>query len=213
MSLRDVTDRNLAEEALHKKQKQFRLIFELAPTGMALASIQGQFLHVNPALCEMLDYDPTSLENLSIQDITHPEDLSLWQSAHHRLLWDPSEGSMRLEQRFISHKGRIVHTILQVALLRDDMEEPIQLITEFVDITNRKQAEAALLSSEQFLRSIFNGIEEAIFVLDVLPGDEFRYVSLNFAYEKMTGLSSDCVRGKRPEDVLEPAWNPGFSIA
>lgn len=206
VSLRDVTDRNLAEEALHKKQKQFRLIFELAPTGMALASIQGQFVHVNPALCEMLDYEPTALEKLSIQDITHPEDLSLWQGAHHRLLWDPAEGSMRLEQRFIAHTGRIVHTILQVALLRDDMEEPIQLITEFVDITNRKQAEAALLSSEQFLRSIFNGIEEAIFVLDVLPGDEFRYVSLNFAYEKMTGLSSDQVRGKRPEDVLEPAW-------
>ncbi|WP_353258820.1 PAS domain S-box protein [Prochlorothrix hollandica] len=204
VSLRDVTDRRTAEEALTKKEEQFRLIFDMAPTGMAIADIQGSLIHVNQALCDILGYDADTLQTLTLQDITHPSDRTLWQQVHHSLMLGSGENMARLEQRFMNQKGKVIYTLFQVTLLRDEEGEPVQVISQFVDISDRKETEAALQANEQFLVSIFDNIEEFIFVIDVLGDQDLRYVSLNPAYEQITGLKTAEVQGKTPAEVLEP---------
>jgi PAS domain S-box-containing protein len=66
----------------------------------------------------------------------------------------------------------------------------------------RRQAEAILQEKEQFLRSIYDGVQESIFVVDVLESGKFRYVDLNPAHERLTGIRSEELRGKAPDDVL-----------
>jgi PAS domain S-box-containing protein len=55
---------------------------------------------------------------------------------------------------------------------------------------------------EHFLRSIYDGVAESIFVVDVLENGKFRYVGLNPAHEKITGILSSQIQGKTPEQVL-----------
>ncbi|HHP7245855.1 MAG TPA: PAS domain S-box protein, partial [Elainellaceae cyanobacterium] len=62
--------------------------------------------------------------------------------------------------------------------------------------------ELKLHENEEFFYSIFNGVQEGIFVVDALESGEFRYVGLNSAYERLTGLSSSDIRGKTPQDLL-----------
>src|SRR5579875_3260565 len=45
-----------------------------AVNGMALLGLDGRFKVVNPALCDLLGYDPDDLIGRSTLDITHPED-------------------------------------------------------------------------------------------------------------------------------------------
>ena len=53
--------------------------------------------------------------------------------------------------------------------------------------------------------SVFDAIEAAIFVVDVLENGDFCYVALNPAHERSTGIRSIGIIGKTPEQILAPA--------
>ncbi|NJM70468.1 MAG: GAF domain-containing protein [Scytonema sp. RU_4_4] len=57
---------------------------------------------------------------------------------------------------------------------------------------------------QQFLHSIYDAIEASIFVVDVTEDVNFRYVAFNPAHERWTGICSEYVRGKTPEQVFSP---------
>ncbi|WP_413201088.1 GAF domain-containing protein [Nostoc piscinale] len=59
-------------------------------------------------------------------------------------------------------------------------------------------------SSEQFLLSIYNSVQTSIFIVDVLDDGDFRYVALNPTHERWIGISSENLKGKKPEDILSP---------
>jgi PAS domain S-box-containing protein len=63
------------------------------------------------------------------------------------------------------------------------------------------QSQVALQESEQFLRSIYDGVEQLIFVIDVLESGDFRYAGWNAATGSATGITSEEVVGRGPEDV------------
>lgn len=59
-------------------------------------------------------------------------------------------------------------------------------------------------SSEQFLLSIYDSVQASIFVVDVLEDGDFEYVALNPTHERWIGISSEDLKGKKPEDILSP---------
>ncbi|MEG3997688.1 ATP-binding protein [Microcoleus sp. SVA1B1] len=69
-------------------------------------------------------------------------------------------------------------------------------------MSDRKQAEIALQEKEQFLRSIYDGAEIVIFVLDVLEDGSFRYAGWNAASQRATGISGADIVGKTPTEVF-----------
>lgn len=64
------------------------------------------------------------------------------------------------------------------------------------------QKEATIYQQEQFLLSIFNNVQEAIFVVEVTAGGNFRYEGFNPAAHKLTGIET--VINKTPADILPP---------
>ncbi len=70
------------------------------------------------------------------------------------------------------------------------------------EIKQRKEQEAQFKEKERFLRSIYDGVGEAIFVVDVLNNGEFQYAGFNPACENLTGISN--VEGKTPAQILRP---------
>ena len=74
------------------------------------------------------------------------------------------------------------------------------------DITKQKQIEEALREREEFLHSIYSGVEEGIFVVAVMGNGEFRFISTNPAYQRITGLSLELLLGKTPEETGIPDW-------
>jgi len=73
--IRDVTEGRRNEDALRASEARFRNILENAPIGMAIISLEGRWVEVNSAVCEIVGYEKKELEDLSSQDITYPDDL------------------------------------------------------------------------------------------------------------------------------------------
>jgi len=88
--------------------------------------------------------------------------------------------------------------------IRDDGGAPLGAVIALRDITQFRQAASALREREDFLRSIYNGIETSIFVVDVEEDGSFRYVGINPAHERLTGLHSYELEGKTPAAALRP---------
>ncbi len=71
-----------------------------------------------------------------------------------------------------------------------------------VDITERERSEATLQEQEQFLRNIYQGVEQLIFVVNVLDNNEFVYADWNSATEKATGINVTEIVSKFPEEIF-----------
>lgn len=53
----------------------------------------------------------------------------------------------------------------------------------------------------EFLRTVYQGVNYPILAIDVLPDADFRYVGCNAASEKVTGMRSEDIIGKTPEEI------------
>src|SRR5215469_16492535 len=74
------------------------------------------------------------------------------------------------------------------------------------DSIERVRAEEALSENRQHLVSIYDTVKDVIFDLAVEPEGQFRFVSVNAAFLKVTGLSREAVVGKTANEVIpEPS--------
>jgi PAS domain S-box-containing protein len=153
-------ERKRAEEALSENQERFRGAFDNAPIGMAMVSPEGRWLQVNRSLCEIVGYTAEELLATTFQAITHPDDLEA-DLDHVRQMLDGEIRFYQMEKRYFHRQGHIVCVLLSVSLVRDAEGQPLYFISQIQDITERKEAEAAL---EQQARreALINRISSAV---------------------------------------------------
>jgi diguanylate cyclase (GGDEF)-like protein/PAS domain S-box-containing protein len=146
---RDVTDARRAEEALREGEERFRLAFDRAPIGMAMASLDpahsGRLIRVNDALCRMLGHRPEELRRLTFIDITHPDDRAADHAAVAKWLAGTDE-AVSYEKRYLHAQGHVVHALVTSGIFRDSAGAPRYTVTQIVDISDHR-AEAERLSA------------------------------------------------------------------
>jgi PAS domain S-box-containing protein len=150
-TLSDITARRQAEAALRESEERFRLTFELAASGIAHVGLDGRFVRVNRSLCEILGYPEHELVGLSVKDISHTEDRNLTDSQRLKLQAGAAE-SARFEKRYLRKDGAIVWVDLAIAVARAADGRPLYEIAIFDDITERKDADAALSHAHEELK-------------------------------------------------------------
>jgi diguanylate cyclase (GGDEF)-like protein/PAS domain S-box-containing protein len=131
------------EEALRRVTQQFRSAFDNAPIGMAIVGLQGQWLEVNQALCDLVGYGEEELHSLTFQDLTHPDDLD----ADLALVDDVLAGrrsTYQMHKRYIHADGRVIWALLSVSLATDEEGRPLHFISQIQDVTKRHELEQKL---------------------------------------------------------------------
>lgn len=188
----DFTDRKRAEETLRESEERFSGAFEHAPIGMSLVSLDGRWLRVNRALCELVGYEPGELLSMTFQDISHPDDLEA-DRAYTQLLLEGEIQTYQLEKRYFHKQGFGVWSLLSVSLIRDRHGSPLYFVSQIQDITKRKRAEEALRESERKFTTIFDQIPVAA-SLSRFPAAVISDV--NEAFERAFGYTEQQVVGK-----------------
>ncbi|GAC1489160.1 MAG: hypothetical protein NVS1B9_09960 [Solirubrobacteraceae bacterium] len=231
-AIRDITERKRAEAALREAEARFRTAFEAAPVGMALASLDGAILQVNPAMCEITGYAAEQLEATTFASITHPDDVARDRDELQRLV-SGEQPSYRAERRYLHAEGHPVPVDLSVALVRDGEGEPQHLLAQVHDITERKRYEGQLqyLVDHDALTGMFNrrrfegeltrelaravryGSAGAVLAIDI---DHFKYVNDSLGHsvgdELITRVGGILQRRLRATDIVARLGGDEFAV-
>ncbi|MGO9974296.1 MAG: PAS domain S-box protein [Solirubrobacteraceae bacterium] len=154
---RDVSDRKRAERARERAQAELleqrellANVFDGAPIGMAIGAVDGRFLRVNRAFCEIVGHSESELLALGFEGISHPDDLEASIEAGRRLVAG-TENRYQMVKRYIHRDGHVIWINLYVSLIRDEDGTPLLRVTQFEDISVRRRVEMKLAERERQL--------------------------------------------------------------
>ncbi len=128
---------------LEESELRFRSAFDSSAIAMALVSLEGEWLKVNEALCQLLGYSEKELLSTNIQAITYPEDLNLDLYAVQQLL-EGTIKSYHLEKRYVHKNKSILWILFSCSLIRNPENQPLYAITQIQNIDAQKKAEQEL---------------------------------------------------------------------
>ncbi len=143
-TVQDLATRQAATRSLQAAEERFRSMFENAPIGMALSDLDGRYLQVNSILCQITGYTGEQLRATSQHTITHPQDAAADQRLNERLQAGEIE-RYRREQRYLRPDGTVVWVSQHTSLARDREGKPHQILTQILDISDRRTSETQLL--------------------------------------------------------------------
>lgn len=129
--------------SLEAAEERWRLTIDNAPVGIALVSLEGQFMRVNDALCSMLGYTADELHELTFQRITHPEDLGADLHLLQQLV-DAEINDYSMRKRYLHRDGRIIWVDLSVGLVRKPDGRPLHFVSHVLDRSDEVEAAARI---------------------------------------------------------------------
>jgi len=136
---RDITDRKRAEEALRESEQRFRILVERAADGFFFRDIEGKFVDVNQAGCEMLGYSRDELLTLSVADMLVEYSEERVANISRQIL---SGVPITVERTVRRKDGSTFPMELRIGLIEFNGDARIFSVAR--DLTERKLAEEAL---------------------------------------------------------------------
>ena len=183
--------------ALGASEELLRAAFDHAPIGMSIVAVDGQWLRVNDSYCRMLGYERDELVGKGFRDLTHPDDVAE-DDAFVAGVGAGRGDSLERERRYLHRDGSVVWVHVRAEVIRDETGEPVYAVSHLQDITGRKHSERRVRDSERRLHSVIDNTPSLVFV----KGRDFRYQLVNSEFERVFGVRSDWIVGRRDEDIL-----------
>jgi PAS domain S-box-containing protein len=143
----EINQRRNVEHSLRQSEEQFKLLFDMAPIGMVLCSIDGKIIKVNKAFCEELSFTEDELTDKSLYSLTSEEDKEKDKKLHLDLL-NRKFKYINFEKKLIKKNKGLIHVIYNAVTICDDDGKPVNIVSQIIDITKRIIAESELIEAK-----------------------------------------------------------------
>jgi PAS domain S-box-containing protein len=159
----DITPRIRAEEALRFSEAKFRRLAQSNIIGVMTVDLRGSIIEANDAFLEMIGYTQEELiaGNINWRELTPaehlPKDLLAVEQLHQTGVCTP------FEKEYIRQDGSRVPILVGGAMLEGSQDKTICFV---LDLSDRKQAEAALQETNQTLEALIQACPLAITVFN-----------------------------------------------
>jgi diguanylate cyclase (GGDEF)-like protein/PAS domain S-box-containing protein len=157
----DVTERQLAQEALSASEQDFRIAFDNAPIGMATIDLTadrpGMVLRANTAFARLLGREPDEVRALRLEDWTPTTEVGAELRRLRRLAGGATSADS-YDRRFVRQDGSIGHVWVTTAVVTDAAGRPLYAVAHFIDDTERRlqQLELERLARTDVLTGLAN---------------------------------------------------------
>ena len=187
---RDITERKGAEIKITESEQKYRNLHMSMMDGYVMSDMLGRIRESNEAYQHMVGYPAEELHNLNYRDLT-PEK---WHAFEQKIVEEQilvNGASQVYQKEYINKNSTIFPVELRTFLVRNADGEAVGMWAIVREITERKQAEEALLRSEIQYRDTIDSLPDWIYVVDA----RFNIVMCNAALKQelvRLGLNPAC---------------------
>ncbi len=198
--VRDITERQKAEEVIRQSRDKLQSVFRVAPTGIGVV-VDRVIAEVNQRICEMTGYASEELLGHNAR-LLYPTQEEFEFVGREKYTQIAAQGRGEVETHWQRKDGTILDILLASTPI-DLADISRGVIFTALDITDRKQAEAALRQSEELYRKMIENSPLGMHFYKLEHG-KLIFTSANPAANKLTGVDNALFIGKTIEEAFPP---------
>ena len=160
----ELTARQRIENQLRESEERYATLVEASPVGIFRTDAAGNCIYVNDRWCQISGLNPKTATREGWRQGLHPEDrdaiaVEWYQSAQEKR-------PFQLEYRFQRADGVVTWVYGQSVAELDAEGQVVGYVGTVTDISDRKQADAALIQSEAHQRALITAIPDLMMRMD-----------------------------------------------
>ena len=156
-----LVERQQAEARLRESEQRYVTLTAAAPVGIFRTDAAGNCIYVNDRWCQIAGLTVAQAIGFGWVNVIYPGDRELVSTAWYAAA--QANRSFTLEYRFQRPDGSVTWVFGQSVAEEDAEGQLIGYVGTITDISDRKQAEAALIQSEAQSRAILEAIPDFMF--------------------------------------------------
>jgi PAS domain S-box-containing protein len=201
VSVIDITERILAEQALQKSNERFRLAAKASSEALWEYNFQTGVAYISEAYTDMLGWKANIFRKFDEwPDYIHPADREETVSGYLAAISDGQTERWEKEYRYRKVDGSYAYVHDKAAILRNEAGEAIKVVGALRDITTQKEAEAALRKSNERFLLASRAASDAIYDWDLVNDD----LHWGEGMQTLFGWSPREVNIQRWEELVHP---------
>ena len=197
----DITARKRAEQALRESEERFRSVLENSRDVIVRVHIpEGRFEYVSPSCALLVGYSAEEIMAMPAEQslgLVHPDDVPALRSATAQ---SEAEGEAEAEYRQRRKDGSYVWVSNRMSVEKDEAGRPLYRTFSLRDVTERKEAEAAVRRNEATLRGILDATSESVWLFST----DGTVLQANATALKRVGRTGPEMIGRSFEEMMPP---------
>ena len=198
--INDISESIRYKETLHKSEEKYRLAMEATQDGLWDWDAKTGYVYYSPSWRKILNETSVNNDFSSWESRIHPDDkarVDLSLNAHlacKTKIWKEEHRLRNAEGAWVwvLGRGKVVE--------RDKDGNPLRMIGTMTDISERKEAEEALLKSSKEWSFAMDFFDDAIYLIDL----DDKLVRANRTFYQMTGLTPELAVGRDITTIIHP---------
>jgi len=199
ISVRDITAKKQAEEALQKSEEKYRAIFENVQDVFFQTDLSGTICEISPSIKHFSDFSRDEVIGTPVSDLYYYPD-------EREILMDAilKNGELRdYELRLRTMHNKMMYVSLNATLVTDSNGMPTHVDGALRDITERRLAEEKVRKIGKHYQAIIENAPDGIVLLNEMGN--FRYISpagkKMFGYEVAEEIKGNPAEYTHPDDL------------
>lgn len=195
---------------LEKIKARYFDIYNLAPEGYLIISDKGIIMETNLTAAVMFKESRNTIVNRRLSEYIFIEDQDIYYIFMKQLF--KSMQPHECELRMIKGKNGTFWAHIKSTVVIEDGLQSFRMVIS--DISSKKAAELSLKESEEKHRLLITQMTQGLAVFEYVQDNignviDYRFIELNEAFEKLTGLRREAILGKQLMTIMpaiEQSW-------